>query len=51
MLMLSMGITLTIDDFKRVLSQPKPVGLGFILCYAHPATSFDNEGGNRLPLV
>lgn len=34
MLMLSMGITLTVDDFKRVLSRPKPVALGFVLCYA-----------------
>lgn len=34
MLMLSMGITLTVDDFKRVLSRPGPVGLGFVLCYA-----------------
>ncbi|KAG8458020.1 hypothetical protein KFE25_007227 [Diacronema lutheri] len=33
MLMLSMGITLTVDDFKRVLSRPGPVGLGFVLCY------------------
>jgi BASS family bile acid:Na+ symporter len=34
MLMLSMGITLTVDDFKRVLSRPGPVGVGFLLCYA-----------------
>jgi len=34
LLMLSMGITLTVDDFKRVLSRPGPVGVGFVLCYA-----------------
>jgi len=33
LLMLSMGITLTVDDFKRVLSRPTPVGVGFVLCY------------------
>lgn len=32
-LMLSMGITLTVDDFKRVAKQPGAVILGFILCY------------------
>lgn len=32
-LMLSMGITLTIDDFKRVTKQPLAVLVGFILCY------------------
>lgn len=32
-LMLSMGITLTADDFKRVAQQPGPVIIGFILCY------------------
>jgi len=33
MLMLSMGITLTVDDFKRVLKRPGVVGLGFLMCY------------------
>ena len=33
MLMLSMGITLTLDDFKRVLQRPGVVGLGFLMCY------------------
>ena len=33
MLMLSMGITLTLDDFKRVLEKPGVVFLGFIACY------------------
>lgn len=33
MLMLSMGITLTLDDFKRVLKRPGVVGLGFLMCY------------------
>lgn len=32
-LMLSMGITLTVDDFKRVLQQPGAVIVGFVLCY------------------
>eukprot|EP00322_Chrysochromulina_rotalis_P019392 CAMPEP_0115849580 /NCGR_PEP_ID=MMETSP0287-20121206/11524_1 /TAXON_ID=412157 /ORGANISM="Chrysochromulina rotalis, Strain UIO044" /LENGTH=375 /DNA_ID=CAMNT_0003303555 /DNA_START=17 /DNA_END=1144 /DNA_ORIENTATION=- len=32
-LMLSMGITLTIDDFKRVLQRPGVVILGFVMCY------------------
>lgn len=31
--MLSMGITLTVDDFKRVSQQPGPVVVGFALCY------------------
>lgn len=31
--MLSMGITLTPDDFTRVLQQPRAVIIGFILCY------------------
>ena len=34
MLMLSMGITLTIDDFKRVLQRPTLMLLGFVACYA-----------------
>mmetsp|Transcript_1071 Transcript_1071/g.2796 ORF Transcript_1071/g.2796 Transcript_1071/m.2796 type:complete len:383 (+) Transcript_1071:36-1184(+) len=33
LLMLSMGITLTIDDFKRVLTRPGVMVLGFIGCY------------------
>ena len=32
-LMLSMGITLTPDDFKRVATQPGAVIVGFLLCY------------------
>ena len=32
-LMLSMGITLTADDFVRVAKQPKAVLIGFALCY------------------
>jgi BASS family bile acid:Na+ symporter len=31
--MLSMGITLSVDDFKRVLKRPGVVGLGFLMCY------------------
>ena len=33
LLMLSMGITLTVDDFKRVLTRPGVMVLGFIGCY------------------
>lgn len=33
-LMFSMGITMTLDDFKRVFSKPGPVMLNFIACYA-----------------
>jgi len=33
-LMLSMGITLTPDDFKQVASKPLPVLMQFVLCYA-----------------
>lgn len=33
LLMFSMGITMTIEDFKRVLSRPGPVGIGFLACY------------------
>lgn len=33
LLMFSMGITLTIDDFKRVFAKPGVIGLGFMACY------------------
>lgn len=33
MLMLSMGITLTLDDFKRVLTRPGVMVVGFLGCY------------------
>lgn len=29
-IMLGMGMTLTVDDFRRVLTMPKPVALGFV---------------------
>lgn len=32
-LMLSMGITLTIEDFQRVATQPGPVAFNFLACY------------------
>ncbi|CAD7696919.1 unnamed protein product [Ostreobium quekettii] len=32
-LMFSMGVTLTFDDFKRVLQKPGPVALNFAACY------------------
>merc|ERR1719379_1611598 len=34
LLMLSTGITTTVQDFARVFSRPGPVGVGFVLCYA-----------------
>ena len=41
LLMFSMGITLTIDDFKRVFAKPRVIGLGFFACYAlMPALAF-----------
>lgn len=33
LLMFSMGITLTLDDFKRVIQNMSPVLLGFVACY------------------
>ena len=33
LLMLSMGITLTVDDFKRVIARPTIMALGFMACY------------------
>ena len=40
-MMFSMGITLTIDDFKRVFAKPRVIGLGFFACYAlMPALAF-----------
>ena len=36
----SLGITLTLDDFKRVFTKPDVVGLGFLACYVvMPATA------------
>eukprot|EP00191_Tetraselmis_sp_GSL018_P000022 CAMPEP_0177606608 /NCGR_PEP_ID=MMETSP0419_2-20121207/17402_1 /TAXON_ID=582737 /ORGANISM="Tetraselmis sp., Strain GSL018" /LENGTH=382 /DNA_ID=CAMNT_0019100989 /DNA_START=128 /DNA_END=1276 /DNA_ORIENTATION=- len=32
-LMFSMGITLTLDDFKRVATKPGPVAINFLACY------------------
>lgn len=32
-LMFSMGITMTLDDFKRCLSKPGPIALNFLACY------------------
>jgi len=33
LLMFSMGITLTVNDFVRVFQKPGVVGLGFVVCY------------------
>ncbi len=33
-IMLGIGITLTVDDFKRVLKMPRAVGIGFVAHYA-----------------
>ena len=32
LLMFSMGITLTVDDFLRVFKKPDVIGLGFLYC-------------------
>jgi BASS family bile acid:Na+ symporter len=41
LLMLSMGITLTLDDFKRVFAKPGVISLGFMACYVMmPALAF-----------
>jgi len=32
-IMLGMGVTLTVEDFRRVLTMPKPVALGFCAQY------------------
>jgi BASS family bile acid:Na+ symporter len=41
LLMFSMGITLTLDDFKRVFLKPRVIGLGFFACYVlMPALAF-----------
>lgn len=34
LVMLGMGLTLTVDDFRRVLTMPRPVALGFAAQYA-----------------
>ena len=50
-LMLSMGITLTPDDFTRVGKQPGAVILGFILCYVLcPALGFALGKAFNLPV-
>ncbi len=33
-IMLGMGVTLTVEDFRRILVMPKPVGFGFIAQYS-----------------
>ncbi|GMH37366.1 hypothetical protein BSKO_05239 [Bryopsis sp. KO-2023] len=33
LLMFSMGITLTVDDFKRCATKPAPVAVNFLACY------------------
>ena len=41
LLMFSMGITLTVDDFLRVFKKPDVIGLGFLYCYGvMPALAF-----------
>jgi BASS family bile acid:Na+ symporter len=50
-LMLSMGITLTPDDFTRVGKQPGAVIVGFILCYVLcPALGFGLGKAFNLPV-
>lgn len=49
-LMLSMGITLSVEDFKRVLKRFGAVGLGFGACYlAMPALALALAMAFRLP--
>ena len=33
-IMLGMGITLSVDDFKAVLKMPRAIGIGFVAHYA-----------------
>lgn len=50
-LMLSMGITLTPDDFVRVTKQPGCVVIGFILCYVLcPALGYGLGKAFNLPI-
>lgn len=50
-LMLSMGITLTLDDFIRVGKEPGAVIIGFLLCYLLcPALGFALGKAFNLPL-
>jgi len=50
-LMLSMGITLTPDDFTRVLQQPGAVFWGFVLCYGlMPLLGLGLGNAFKLPL-
>jgi len=50
-LMLSMGITLTLDDFIRVGKEPGAVVIGFLLCYVLcPALGFALGKAFNLPL-
>jgi len=50
-LMLSMGITLTPDDFIRVSKEPSAVIVGFLLCYVLcPALGFGLGKAFNLPL-
>jgi len=50
LLMFSMGITMTLDDFKRVLGQPVPVMMNFLACYAMmPALAYFIARALNLP--
>lgn len=50
-LMLSMGITLTVDDFTRVAKEPGAVIIGFLLCYVlMPALGMGLGKSFNLPL-
>jgi len=33
LIMLTMGVTLTVDDFKRIIKRPAPVAAGIVLHY------------------
>lgn len=50
-LMLSMGITLSVGDFKRVVKQPNYMIVGFLLCYAlMPALGLGLGKAFKLPV-
>lgn len=46
-LMFSMGITMTVEDFKRVVRQPKPVAINFVCCYVVRASARDRGRAQR----
>ena len=43
--MLSMGITLTLDDFRAVMKRPGVIALGFACCYVRSRSGAEASGG------